>query len=161
VGLATDLAAAAPTTQGVIETLGKLSLAGRRVGVQLYGTEPNPPLMRFLAAAGAQPKTVSPYIYAPASDEEKVLSLIKKLAAGQVDAIAFTSASQVDRLFDVAKTQNAEATLKEGLTRTKVAAIGPVVLGVLQSRGVTVDIVPEQPFIMKRLSAAIAKALIK
>src|SRR6185437_6538733 len=50
-GLKTDIAAEKPTTEGVIESLRALALKGRRVGVQLYGTEPNRPLVDFLHGA--------------------------------------------------------------------------------------------------------------
>src|SRR3954465_14038897 len=41
VGLKTDLAAPTPTSQGIMEALGREDLTGRRVGLQLYGTDPN------------------------------------------------------------------------------------------------------------------------
>jgi uroporphyrinogen-III synthase len=160
--LRSDLPATPPTSQGVMDTLAAqpLPLAGRRIGLQLYGTEPNEPLVRFLIGQGAQQvRTVAPYVYAPASDEDRVVALIDRLAGGTIDAIAFTSASQVDRLFAVAAARGLEATLVSGLARAKVAAIGPVVSGALRDRGVAIDIAPEEPFIMKRMTAAIAAAL--
>src|SRR5690606_19864599 len=63
-GLKPDISAESPTTAGVINSLRAENLRGRRVGVQLYGTEPNRPLMEFLQAAGAQAVTVAPYVYA-------------------------------------------------------------------------------------------------
>jgi uroporphyrinogen-III synthase len=76
-----------------------------------------------------------------------------------VDVIAFTSASQVDRLWDVAQGRQLETALQDGLSKVKVAAIGPIVRETLEDRGVRIDIIPEEPFIMKRLSAAIAAAV--
>jgi uroporphyrinogen-III synthase len=159
VGLSTDLPAAVPTSQGVMEMLATEDLGGHRIGLQLYGSQPNEPLVRFLQGAGATVRTVSPYIYAPASDTQRVADLIAELADGKIDVIAFTSAAQVDRLWDVAQERALEPTLRQGLKRGKVAAIGPVVRETLEDRGVRIDIIPEEPFIMKRLSAAIAAAL--
>lgn len=159
VQLSSDMPAAVPTSQGVMDTLAPHDLAGRRVGVQLYGTEPNEPLVRFLTGKGAVVKIVAPYIYAPASDEDRVAAMIAGLERGAVDAIAFTSAAQVDRLFAVARTRNLEPTLRAGLARVKVAAIGPIVVSALEDRRVRIDIVPEQPFVMKRMTAAITAAL--
>ena len=51
-GLKPQHQASAPTTQGVIETLEQLDLHGRRVTLQLYGSDPNPPLIDHLAARG-------------------------------------------------------------------------------------------------------------
>ena len=63
------------------------------------------------------------------------------------------------RLFAVARSRAMEVSLKEGLGRAKVAAIGPIVTAALRERGVDIDIVPEEPFVMKRMTAAIAAAL--
>jgi uroporphyrinogen-III synthase len=159
VQLRSDLPAAPPTSQGVMDTLAGETLVGRRIGLQLYGSEPNEPLVRFLEGRGAAVRTVAPYIYAPASDEDRVIQLVGRLGDGGVDVIAFTSASQVDRLFAVARDRGLEPALQEGLSRAKVAAIGPIVTAALRDRGVTVDIVTEQPFVIKRMTAAIAAAL--
>jgi uroporphyrinogen-III synthase len=158
IGLASDLPAAVPTSQGVMEALASEDLAGHAIGLQLYGTQPNEPLVRFLQGAGATVHTVAPYVYAPASDSEKVTGLIAALA-GQIDVIAFTSAAQVDRLWDVAQERSLEPQLRACLKRIKVAAIGPIVRETLEDRGVRIDIIPEEPFIMKRLGAAIAAAV--
>jgi uroporphyrinogen-III synthase len=159
VGLKSQLPAAVPTSQGVMEALASEDLRGHQVGLQLYGSEPNLPLVRFLEGAGAEVHTVAPYIYAPASDADRVADLVARLGDGRLDVIAFTSASQVDRLWDVAQGRQLETALQEGLGKVKVAAIGPIVREVLEDRGVRIDIIPEEPFIMKRLSAAIAAAV--
>ena len=64
-------------------------------------------------------------------DAAAVVALIDALDGGQVDAIAFTSASQVDRLFQVAVGAGAEARLRAALARACVAAIGPIVVEAL------------------------------
>jgi uroporphyrinogen-III synthase len=150
-GLSPSLAAAVPTSQGVIQSLASLDLHGRRVGVQLYGTEPNRPLVEALERAGARVSVVAPYVYASASDKGRVVALIAALADGGVDAIAFTSASQVDRLWEVARESGLEDRLAGGLARVRVAAVGPIVVEALGARGVRVDAVPEKSFVMRRL----------
>src|SRR3974390_1039335 len=62
-GLQPDLAAEVPTTQGIIASLGGKDLTGRRMGVQLYGSNPNRPLIDFLERGGASVLTVAPYVY--------------------------------------------------------------------------------------------------
>jgi uroporphyrinogen-III synthase len=158
-GLGPTLPAAVPTSAGVIEALAPLDLRGRRVGVQLYGEEPNRPLVEFLERAGATVSVVAPYVYASASDAERVVSFIEALAAGRVDAVAFTSASQVDRLWQVAREAGAEERLAAGLARVRVAAIGPIVLEALAARRVRVDVMPEKSFVMRRLVNALVEAL--
>jgi len=159
IGLASDLPAAVPTSAGVIDELRALDLRGRRVGLQLYGEEPNRPLVDFLGQAGAQALVVAPYIYASASDDAAVADLIAALGDGRVDAIAFTSASQVDRLFQVAAASASEPQLRAALGRVRVAAIGPIVDEALAARGVRIDVMPEKAFVMRRLVDALAAAL--
>ena len=152
-GLKTDIAAEPPTTQGVIATLSTLQLAGRRVSVQLYGTEPNPALIDFLHAAGAQVAKVAPYVYANRAADEAVRTLLEQMARGAVDVIAFTSSPQVERFFAVGPPELAKAALE----RTQVAAVGPVVAEVLTRHHVSVRFMPQDSFFMKPLASAIAE----
>ncbi|MEQ1580229.1 MAG: uroporphyrinogen-III synthase [Steroidobacteraceae bacterium] len=154
-GLKPEIAAEVPTTAGVIAALAPLDLAGRRVGVQLYGTEPNLPLIEFLQRAGAAPVTVAPYVYADKTADESVRALLNHLANGTVDAIAFTSTPQVTRLFAVADA----ATVQSALARTLVAAVGPVVAETLAARGIKAQITPTESFFLKPLTTALEAAL--
>jgi uroporphyrinogen-III synthase len=154
-GLAADLPAGTPTTQGIIAALRGLRLEGRRIGLQLYGTEPNGPLVEFLEGAGARVLPVAPYVYADAADEQAVARLIETMAAGAVDAIAFTSTAQVERLFGVA---SADA-VRTALERTLVAAVGPVVAAALERRGVQPRVMPAEAFFLKPLARALEAAL--
>ena len=186
IGLASDLPASVPTSRGVIDSLRALelkargaeagpppepiaggfgnpprvpSLKNRRVGLQLYGTDPGAELVAFLTAAGAAVSTVSPYVYAPAIDDQRVRELIEAMQAHRIDAIAFTSASQIDRLWGVARSAGIEPALAAALAATRVAAIGPVVESALGERGVRVDIATSKPFVMKHLVGSIAEKL--
>jgi len=160
VGLGPDLAAAVPTSRGIMDELGTLDLRGRHVSVQLYGEEPSHELRAFLEARTGVPVTVvAPYVYAPASDAAKVIELIGELAAGRVDVIAFTSAAQVERLFGVATDSGLDAPLGRAWPQLKVAAIGPVAVETLRKHGIEAAIVPERAYVMKRLVSAIVTAL--
>lgn len=154
-GLSADLEATAPTTAGVIATLATLDLRGHVVGVQLYGSEPNLPLQQYLREAGAEIRAVAPYVYADAADDAAVRTLLARLASGEVDAIAFTSKTQVARLFTVADT----GTVLAALAATQVAAVGPLVAAALTERGVTVSAMPESSWFMKPLSAELARLM--
>jgi uroporphyrinogen-III synthase len=154
-GLKPDIAVTPPTTAGIIATLSGEKLAGRRVGVQLYGTEPNRPLIAFLESAGATVHTVAPYVYADGADDAAVGRLIARLASGEVDAIAFTSTAQVERLFSVA----APASVNAALARTLVAAVGPVVRAVLARHGIEACLVPNESFFLKPLTTLLEEAL--
>ncbi len=154
-GLKTDFAAEVPTTEGVIATLKNFDLKGRTVGVQLYGTEPNLPLIEFLQQAGAQVATVAPYIYADKTADAAVTALLERLGQGTVDAIAFTSTPQVTRLFAVADA----ATVKAALAKTLVAAVGPVVADTLAEHGIDAPLMPTESFFLKPLTTALEQAL--
>ncbi|SFF57336.1 uroporphyrinogen-III synthase [Fontimonas thermophila] len=158
-GLKPTLTAAEPTTAGVIATLRTLDLRNRCVGVQLYGSEPNHALQDALRAAGAEVLPVAPYVYADAADTARVVALIDELARGTVDAIAFTSMAQVDRLFRVAAETARSQTLADGLARTRVAAVGPVVADALAARGIAIAAMPAHDYFMKPLMRALGDAL--
>ncbi|MFA9460677.1 uroporphyrinogen-III synthase [Thiohalorhabdus methylotrophus] len=148
-----------PTTSGVIATLEQMDLYGCQVGVQLYGTEPNKPLMDFLEEVGAVADPVAPYVYASDSETREVEDLVRRLGGGELDAIAFTSRSQVRRLFDIAHRMEAEEELQRALRGMSVAAVGPIVSRELEERGVRVDILPEESYFMKPLVRAMESHL--
>jgi uroporphyrinogen-III synthase len=160
IGLGTDLAASEPTTEGVIAALQRHDLTGHRVGVQLYPGKANERLLEFLEGAGAEADPVLPYVYVSEANDAQVITVIAKMAAGQVDAIAFTSAPQVRRLRDVARAFGREAELKQGFKRTVVAAVGPVVAAELDALGVRVSVTPQDnTYFMKPLVRELAAAL--
>jgi len=154
-GLKTDIAAEPPTTEGVIASLRGMDLKGRRIGVQLYGTEPNRPLIDFLQGAGATVSSVAPYVYADAADDQAVAALLERMKAGGIDAIAFTSTPQVERLFATAPIEE----VRRALASTLVAAVGPVVGETLHKHGVRSLLMPEESFFLKPLTSTIEAAL--
>jgi uroporphyrinogen-III synthase len=160
IGLGADLPADEPTTEGVIAALERLDLTGRRVGVQLYPGNANERLLRFLEGAGAEADPVLPYVYASEVDDARVIAVIAEMAAGQIDAIAFTSAAQVRRFRDVARASGREAELQQGFKHTVVAAVGPIVAAELDAIGVRVNVTPrDNTFFMKPLVRELAAAL--
>ena len=158
IGLMPSLRAEQPTMAGVIAALAAEDLSGRRIAVQLYPDAPTT-LVDFLAAAGARPDPVSPYVYVAAEGDAAIPGLIEEAAAGRIDAAAFTSAAQVARLFDAARALGREAALRAALGRTAIAAVGPVVAGELERRGLAVAIMPRTTYFMKPLVSALAAAL--
>lgn len=154
-----DLAAEEPTTAGVIKTLRSVNLQERRVGVQLYGADPNRPLVEFLEQAGATVSPVAPYVYTDAARDADVITLVRRMADGGVDAIAFTSKAQVERLFRVAEAPELAGALKTGLARTQVAAVGPVVRDELLMHGVVVTLMPQDSYFLKPLTNLLTEAL--
>ena len=80
------------------------------------------------------------------------------MAAGEVDAIIFTSSAQLgSALRGGGGARPGEAELRQGLDRVRVAAVGPVMAETLHEKGVRVDVCPEQGFVMKNLVTQLAK----
>lgn len=157
--LEAELEAREPTTAGVIATLETLELDGRRIGVQLYGGKEIPELAAYLTARGARVDWVAPYVYATESDDTRVIELIEALERGSIDAIAFTSQSQVERLVELARKRALDAALATGLRKTFVAAVGPVVADALKTAGFRVDAMPEESYFMKPLVTTLEERL--
>jgi uroporphyrinogen-III synthase len=59
----------------------------------------------------------------------------------------------------VAERRGLTAALGEGLARTRVAAVGPVVADALRRRGAPVHVCPEQGFVMKNLVRQLVRDL--
>jgi uroporphyrinogen-III synthase len=151
-GLDADLAAPVPTSGGIIDLLRQFDLSGRRVGVQLYPDGDHRLLLEFLAAAGAQADCVLPYVYASEADDDRVLALIGQMAAGEADAITFTSSPQVRRFRQVAEKAGLGEAARRGLDRVIVAAVGPIVAAELAALGARVDVTPaNETYFMKPL----------
>jgi uroporphyrinogen-III synthase len=157
-GLAPDIAAADPTTEGLIATLSGLDVSGRRVGVQLYPHHPDT-LLDHLRAAGATVDPILPYRYASDQEDGQVVDLIRAMAAGEVDVIALTSTPQVRRLESVAEKRGLTEVLRQATARTLIAAVGPVTAGAARKAGWEVAIVPETSFHLKPFIAEMALAL--
>lgn len=154
-GLAPDLSAAMPTTEGLVAVLSGLDLRGRRVGVQTYPEMP-PALLDHLAQAGAAADPVLCYRYASDEEDGRVAAIIRSMAAGEVDLIAFTSTPQVRRLRDVARKHGLEAELDAAAKRTRIAAVGPVTAEAVEAAGWHATIMPPANFHLKPFVAEIA-----
>lgn len=157
-GLAPGLAAATPTSQGVLDTLAGEGLAGRRIGVQLYPGERAWPLVAALRERGAVVSPVTPYRYASQTETEQVTAAIRGLIEGTVGMIAFTSSPQVERLIEVARAADLEAQLIAALRNIRVAAVGPVAEETLRNYGIAAVVRPDTNFHLKPLVNAIAAA---
>lgn len=158
IGLGPDLAADAPTTEGLVALLEPLGLGGRSVGVQLY-PDYNTGLLEALERIGALVDPVLPYRYASDGEDARVVDLLHRMAAGEVDVIALTSRPQVKRLVDVARNRGLSDLLRRAGERTLVAAVGPVAAEAAEKAGWRVASVPESNFHLKPFIAAIAASL--
>jgi uroporphyrinogen-III synthase len=159
-GLEPQMTTEKPTSEGMIEILSRVDLADRRVGVQLYPDKDHSALLGAIAAQGGTALPVTPYVYDTRAADSHIVTAIEEMAAGRVDAIALTNLGQIRRLIDVARERGLEARLREGLTKTPIASVGPAVSDELKSHGLHADIYPaNDAFFMKPLISAMATAL--
>ncbi|MBR0843901.1 uroporphyrinogen-III synthase [Bradyrhizobium liaoningense] len=160
VGLEAQQTTEKPTTEGVIEMLGKLDLKGHRLGLQLYPDKDHGALSGALAAQGAEVDSVLPYVYDSKAADANIVAAIDDMAQGRIDCIALTNLGQVRRLIEAAKAHGSEARLRAGLERTLIASVGPAVSGELAAHGLRTDVTPaEDAYFMRPLISAMAAAL--
>jgi len=140
-----DRAASDPfTTHEVLAEMHDIPLRGKRIVVQRYG-ETNHELQAALESSGAEVIEIVTYRWALPEDTAPLLRLVDALGRGEIDLVAFTSASQASNLFTVAQCDGKEASLKQSLGRTLVASIGPVCSAALRKLAVRVDIEAKPP----------------
>jgi len=151
-----------PTTEGVIEMLGKLDLKGHRLGLQLYPDKDHSALIGALSTQGAEVDTVLPYAYDSKAADANIVAAIDDMAEGRIDSVALTNLGQVRRLIEAAKAHGSEAKLRAGFERTLIASVGPSVSGELAAHGLRTDVSPaDEAFFMRPLISAMATALAK
>jgi uroporphyrinogen-III synthase len=140
-----DYSAADPyTTAELLQAIAAVDIRGARVVVQRYG-ETNEELDHALAARGASVIEIPTYRWALPEDTGPLEKLLSALEEGGIDAVVFTSASQVRNLLTVAERVNAASRLPAMLNRTLIASIGPVCSRALQEAGVTVGLEAAPP----------------
>ena len=162
IGLEPQQTTEKPTSEGVAEMLSRVDLAGHRLGLQLYPDKDHSVLIGAITAQGAEIDTVLPYVYDAKAADANIVTAIEEMANGRVDAIALTNLGQVRRLVEVARARGCEARLREGLSRTPIASVGPAVSDELKSHGLRTDIYPaNDAFFMKPLISAMAAVLAK
>jgi uroporphyrinogen-III synthase len=101
-----------------------------------------------------------PYRWEGPVDDRPVRDLIAACLAGDVDALAVMSSSQIHNLFAIAEEHDQATALQRALNdpRVLVAAVGPVTRDAIEAHGVHVDLEPEHPK-MGHLITAIAARL--
>jgi uroporphyrinogen-III synthase len=160
VGLEAQQTTEKPTTEGVIEMLGKLDLKGHRLGLQLYPDKDHSALTGALAAQGADVDAVLPYAYDSKAADANIVTAIDDMVEGRIDSIALTNLGQVRRLIEAAKVHGSEAKLRAGFERTLIASVGPAVSGELAAHGLRTDVSPaDEAYFMRPLISAMAAAL--
>lgn len=132
------------TTTEVVKAIEDIELTGERVVVQRYG-DTNPGLDLALRERGAEVVEIPTYRWALPDDTAPLVAMIDALSEGKIDAVVFTSASQVLNLFSVARREAREDEVRMVLNRVLVASIGPVCSSALRQAGVRIGLEASPP----------------
>jgi uroporphyrinogen-III synthase len=116
----------------------------RRIAIQEYGKS-NTHLIEALQKRGAEVTTVRIYQWDLPENREPLLEAVRRLAAGTVDVVLFTTSIQVPHLFRAAAELGLEREVAEALPRLVIASIGPTTTEALEEYGLNPDIVPSHP----------------
>jgi uroporphyrinogen-III synthase len=144
-GIEPNLVAESATTEGIVRTLSKEPLKNKSILVQLYGHE-NPDLSTALQKQGATVMGVSIYSYTQASDTQAIEDLVKKIFSRDIDAITFTSATQVPFFFRAADVLVDPTKFRNRLKKNVVVvSVGEVTSRALKEAGVQPHVAPSEP----------------
>ncbi|HEX3778799.1 MAG TPA: uroporphyrinogen-III synthase [Pseudonocardiaceae bacterium] len=122
----------------LLEHLLTAGVAGKRVAVQLHG-EPLTWFINSLRAAGADVVPVPVYRWTEPADIAPVERLLDATLAGQVDAIAFTSAPAAASLLAIAERGGRREELLRALGGSTLSVcVGAISAGPLAELGITV-----------------------
>jgi uroporphyrinogen-III synthase len=113
-------------------------LAGKRIAVQLHG-DPLTDFLQTLRQAGAEVIEVPVYRWLPPADPAPLHRLIEAVVAGDVDAVAFTSAPAAASFLATAGQQGQAEAVRAALRGPVLAAcVGPVTAAPLVQAGIPV-----------------------
>ncbi|MBI4396156.1 MAG: uroporphyrinogen decarboxylase [Elusimicrobia bacterium] len=131
------------TWRDVLQAVGE-TVRGKCVAVQEYGT---PPLefLKTLEERGAKVVRVPVYRWSLPKDTKPLERAIREITEGRVRAAIFTTAMQVNNLFQVAQEMGLSELLHAALRRLVVASVGPTCSERLAQYAVPVDFEPSHP----------------
>jgi uroporphyrinogen-III synthase len=145
-GLTASLSTATPhTSNELLETLGATNLAQVPVIVLHYG-ERHVAFTDALTRRGAHVDDLCLYEYALPEDVAPLHSVVRRMIAGEIDALLVTSQIQFRFLIEIATRAGLVEPLVQALNeQVIVAAIGPVCATALRAGGVIPDVLPGVP----------------
>ena len=126
------------------ENLSTVPLHGRQVAVQEYGTS-NPELLKGLSDRGAHVTRVPVYEWGLPEDVAPLRAAVTAIARDEFDVVMFTTAIQVNHLFQVAAEMNQQGSVRRALSHMLIASIGPTTSDRLHEYGLSEDIMPTHP----------------
>jgi uroporphyrinogen-III synthase len=146
------------TWREVVTTLeSAVDLRGKRVAIQEYGIT-NPELVAALKSRGAAVTTIPIYRWALPEDTAPLRAAIDKILRGEADIVLFTNGAQVDHLFKIAGSDNANERLRAAIKKLVIGSVGPVCTDVLRQFDLQPDIEPVHPKMGSLIAEVAAQA---
>ncbi len=127
----------------------------KRLAVQEYG-KTNPELIAGLQARGADVTTVRIYQWELPEDLGPLRQAVHKVAAGELDAVMFTTSIQVAHLFRIGAEEGLE--LLPALQKMRIFSIGPTTTETLEEFGLKATLEPTHPkmgFLVKEAAESV------
>ncbi|MFV0251784.1 MAG: uroporphyrinogen-III synthase [Beutenbergiaceae bacterium] len=136
-GLVADWVAESETSAEIASKLLAEGVAGQRIAVQHHGAGADG-LDEAFARAGAQVVSLVVYRWGPPPDPGRVLACVRAAAAGELDAVVFTSAPGAAAWLQVVDREQLTAAMVNQVRggRLLAAAVGPVTAAPLQRCGI-------------------------
>ncbi|MEL6109315.1 MAG: uroporphyrinogen decarboxylase, partial [Planctomycetota bacterium] len=122
----------------------QISIANQEIGLQEYGVS-NASLVAGLEARGASVATVRVYGWELPEDTEPLQANVHALAAGERDMLLLTSAHQIVNMMRMAEQLGVTKQLRDGLSKTAIASIGPTTTQMLSECELRADMEPSHP----------------
>lgn len=140
-GLTADWVAESETSAELGEYLVAQGVAGRRVAVQHHGSGADG-LDELFSGHGAEVVSMTVYRWGPPADPDAVRRSVAQTAAGEIDAVLFTSAPGASQWLAEAERDGAlDAIVRRSQSgRLLIAAVGPITAGPLQDVGMRTTI---------------------
>ncbi len=134
-GIEVDIRSDDATSASLLAALAGLDFSKRTVALQLFARNRETVLREHLREAGASLRTL-----ASSTDEDApTIELIELIEHGRLDAVLFTSSTQIDRVLGVAKECGRIQSLRRGFDATRVVAVGAAAAESLRENAVRVD----------------------
>jgi uroporphyrinogen-III synthase len=116
----------------------------KRLAVQEYGRT-NEDLLNALRERGAEVTPVRVYQWDLPEDPAPLKEAARRLAGSEFDVAMFTTATQIDHLMRIAEELGLETAVRGGLTRARIASIGPTTTEALEEFGFHPAMEPSHP----------------
>lgn len=145
-GVRIDLKAPEPNTwrETAAAIRDAFDLTGKTVAVQEYG-KPNEAFYDELRSLGAAVLPVPVYRWALPEDTGPLEDAIREAVHGAFDVVAFTSAQQIENVYEVARRIDVADFLDAAVRRAVLVSVGPACSERLRGRGLEPDLEASPP----------------